>query len=312
LIEQLSTASFAPRSDILLLIVDDGSVLPLENAIGEEFRSAFKCRIITLKRNLGQARAIAIGLASAVNDDLADIVVIMDADGEDNPSDISRLITALGDQDCMTFAVAARRKRSEQLLFRMLYPLYRVLFVLLTGHEIRFGNFSAMPIAAARRLTDMSELWLSLPATMLRSHLRIVMVPTDRGSRLHGESHMNIISLGVLGFSAVAVFAERALMRIILGALAVLGVAAVASLTAVALKVVGMATPGWVTTVLSASVIILISVAILCLVGLFLSILGGVHTVPAPSATYRSHIARVTNFDGSVWSHPGEPNSIPP
>jgi len=96
LIEQLSTASFALASDILLLIVDDGSVPPLENAIGEEFRSAFPCRVVTLKRNLGPARAIAIGLASAVNDDLAGIVVIIDADGEDNPTDISRTHCCIG------------------------------------------------------------------------------------------------------------------------------------------------------------------------------------------------------------------------
>jgi hypothetical protein len=47
---------------------------------------------------------------------------------------------------------------------RISYRLYRLLFLILTGHRIRFGNLSAMPMGVARRLADMSELWLSLPA----------------------------------------------------------------------------------------------------------------------------------------------------
>ena len=74
------------------------------------------------------------------------------------------------------------------------------------------------------------------------------------------------------------------------------------------LKVVGMATPGWVTSVLGTSVVILLGTAVLCFVGLFLSIMGGAHTVPAPSVTYRSFIARIAEFDGASWSKFGDPS----
>jgi len=233
LIEQLGTVFAGQTSDVSLLIVDDGSILPLADSVEAEFKTVLHARVLTLKRNLGHACAIAIGIAHAVHDNLADILVIMDADGEDKPSDLPRLIAALSHQDDMAIVVGERRKRSERLLFRMFYQLYRILFLALTGYRIRFGNLSAMPIAAARRLADMSELWLSLPATILRSHHPILMVPTDRGSRLHGRSHMSIVSLIVFGLSAVAVFVERGLTRIILGAIALVALAAFASATAI-------------------------------------------------------------------------------
>jgi polyisoprenyl-phosphate glycosyltransferase len=301
LIEQLACVFSAQTSKVSLLVVDDGSIPALVNSIGAQFRSGLQIRILTLKRNIGHERAIAIGLATATGDAFVDTVVVMDADGEDNPADVIKLIAALVDRDRMTIAVGERVTRSESLLFRMLYQLYRILFLVLTGHQIRFGSLSAIPIAAARRLADMNELWLSLPATILRSHCPIVMVPTDRGRRFQGQSHMDIVSLMIFGLSAVAVFVERALTRIIAGALALVALAALASTAAIVLKVIGMATPGWVTTVLGTSVVILIGTAILCFVGLFLSIISGAHTIPAPSAVYRSFIARISDFDGTSW-----------
>jgi hypothetical protein len=309
--EQIATIFSARASELLLLIVDDGSVPPLLDSMRSEVMSALQIRVLTLKRNLGHERAIAIGIAAAVRDNLADVVVVMDADGEDKPADVAKLIATLDVRDRMTIAVGERRSRSEPLLFRMFYHVYRILFLALTGHRIRFGNLSAMPITVARRLADMSELWLSLPATILRSHYPIVVVPTDRGRRLRGKSHMSFVSLTVFGLSAIAVFVERALTRIILGALAIVVVAIFASATAITLKLVGMATPGWVTTVLGTSIIVLLGTAILCLVGLFLSIISGAHTVPAPSTTYRSFIARIADFDGSCWSEIGNPSFEP-
>jgi hypothetical protein len=79
-----------------------------------------------------------------VHDNLADILVVMDADGEDRPTDVACLIAALRDADSLAIAVGERRKPSEALMFRMLYQIYRALFFILTGHRIGFGNLCAM------------------------------------------------------------------------------------------------------------------------------------------------------------------------
>src|SRR6516225_6036554 len=109
LIEQLCAVfSDARASEVSLLIVDDGSVPPLVDLIAGQFKSALRGRILTLKRNLGHERAIAIGIAAAAGDDLADILVVMDADGEDKPADVVKLVATIGHRDQTTIAVGER------------------------------------------------------------------------------------------------------------------------------------------------------------------------------------------------------------
>jgi len=113
---------------------------------------------------------------------------------------------------------------------------------------------------------------------------------------------MNFISLIMLGFGAVSTFIESALTRIIFAASGLVAVCVFASTTAIVLKFVGMATPGWTTNVIGVSLILTTAVAILSFVGLALSILAGSQTIPAPSAIYLSFIARTSIFGFSQSS----------
>jgi hypothetical protein len=117
---------------------------------------------------------------------------------------------------------------------------------------------------------------------------------------------MNFVSLITLGFGAVSTFVESALTRIILAASGLVAVCVFASASAIILKLVGMATPGWMTTVIGVSLILTITVAILSFVGLALTILAGSQTIPAPGAIYSSFIVRT-----SIFGVPS-PSSAPP
>src|SRR5262249_37653118 len=147
----------------------------------------------------------------------------------------------------------------------------------LTGHRISFGNFLAMPIVSAQRLVNMSELWVSLPATVLRSRLPIIELPIERGRRYRDTPRMNIGSLVIHAFGTVAAFLDHALARLIMVAGGVVGLCLVASSVAILFKFVGLATPGWMTTVVGTSLILMLGVAILCFLGLTLNLLAGTH-----------------------------------
>jgi polyisoprenyl-phosphate glycosyltransferase len=306
LIKQLDAVLRDRLSDTSLLIVDDGS-LPLAHP---DPAAALSGQMIRLKRNVGHQRAIALGLAYAVENRLADVVVVMDADGEDKPDDVPRLLLQV-EGDASLVAVGHRTKRSEDLTFRTFYQLYRLVFLILTGRRIDFGNFVAMSLDAARRLANMSELWLSLPATLLRSHLPLHLVSTERGRRYYGTSHMNFVSLVIHGLSAVAVFVDRVLTRIILAALALLALCFVASAVAIILKLFGAATPGWLTSVVGISLLILLGTVILCFVSLAISITGGIQAVAPPLAAFQVQIERVTPFGGLAASRPDRRDAIP-
>jgi hypothetical protein len=301
LIEELAR-HLSGRPQVSMLVVDDGSLPPVDVTALTFDHEVLPGQIITLSRNLGHQRAIAIGLAYATVHHLADIIIVMDSDGEDKPSDVPRLLAAVETAAELSIAVAQRMKRSERLIFRAFYQLYRLIFRVLTGHRISFGNFSAMRIGAARRLVNMSELWLSFPATILRSRLPVVEIPTDRGSRYRDQPRMNIVSLVILGFGGVSAFLESALTRMILAASSLIGFCLVASVTATVLKLVGLATPGWVTTVIGVSLILLLGFGILCFIGLALSILAGSHTVQTPTALFESFIVRTASFGSTIPS----------
>ena len=295
----------AGRTAISLLVVDDGSIPNIDLV----HVPLVEGRLITLSRNLGHQKAIAIGLAYAVANNLADVFVVMDVDGEDRPGDVIRLLASLEREPDFSVVVAQRIRRSERLAFRTFYQIYRLLFFLLTGYRISFGNFSAIPVAAARRLVAMNELWVSFPATLIRSRLPLIQLPIKRGKRYNDQSRMNFISLITLGLGAVSTFIESALTRIIFAASGLVAVCVFASITAIVLKLIGMATPGWMTTVIGVSLILMIAVAILSFVGLALTILAGSQTVPAPIAIYSSFIARTSMF-GISQTSTAAPSSV--
>ena len=292
LIDALGRVPAIAAGSAKLIVVDDGS-LPSLQPINTDEACMLDGEIIRLKRNLGHQRAIAIGLSHVVATNEAGRVVVMDGDGEDRPEDVARILDALNGKDMDCIAVGERASRSEGLLFTAFYHLYRILFRVLTGQQIRFGNFLAMTIGSARRLVDMSELWLNLPATVIRSRLPIAPVPTSRGHRYVGTSRMNLVSLVVHGLSAMAVFMERLLTRVILAAagLAVLGLAA--SLIAIAFKIAGLATPGWMTTVVGTSLVVIVMTGALALIGLIGGLAGSVAVTTPPAAGHRQFIAEI-------------------
>lgn len=68
-----------------LLIVDDGSTTTDPDIIPGPCHAIQSATLLTLRRNVGHQRAITIGLAYAEQQGTAQIVVVMDADGEDAP-----------------------------------------------------------------------------------------------------------------------------------------------------------------------------------------------------------------------------------
>jgi polyisoprenyl-phosphate glycosyltransferase len=112
---------------------DDGSTEPRRRNLqaAGPLATLQKVEIVTLATNVGHQRAIAVGLAIATQDEETDAIVIMDADGEDRPQDIPRLIEAARGRDEFV-VVAQRHERTESRAFKILYGLYNLLFTTLT------------------------------------------------------------------------------------------------------------------------------------------------------------------------------------
>jgi hypothetical protein len=236
-------------------------------------------RLVTLRCNLGHQRAIAIGLAELAADSQFAHIAVMDADGEDAPEDLAQLLAEAA-RHPGAIVVARRAQRSEAWWFRLCYALYRLVFVTLTGRTIDFGNFLVLPAERSRRLAYMPECWNHLAAAIVKSRLPIVRLDTRRRPRWNGQSSMSLVSLIVHGFSAVSVFIETVITRLVFFFGATLVGAALTALVATVLRLfTGLAIPGWATTVFGMSAVLFIQSLTVVVVMLF-SVLSSRSAVP--------------------------------
>ncbi len=255
-----------------LIVVDDGSGEPgpdLEALAG----MGLSGEILRLRRNFGHQQAIAAGLCHAVARNSEGPIVIMDGDGEDRPEDMARLLGALADRPGAV-VVAERARRHAPFGFRLFYRLYGATFRALTGRHLGYGNFCALDPATARRLTQMPELNLHLAATVLRSGLPIRRVAIDRGRRYDGRSKMSFVGLTSHGLRSIAVFGETVLTRIVIAAFLLAALGALILAVAFAMKLLGIASPGWTTTVAGVILIVVAQIAMTSLLGLFVILRG--------------------------------------
>jgi glycosyltransferase involved in cell wall biosynthesis len=274
LLKALNAALSGSAVQVSVLVVDDGSTeRPRLSAdlVGGGF-ALRSLDVMHLPFNMGHQRAIALGLAEVAAGVDCDAVLIMDADGEDRPEDVPRLIAAhLSAPD--SIVVAQRTKRSEGLVFKTLYSVYKRIFRVLTGNWIDFGNFSLIPRAALDRLVDMPETWNHLAATYVRTPVPLVTLPTERGSRYRGQSRMNLPNLVFHAICAMSVFADILFARILIGtsALAVFSIALMSVVLGIHLFT-DWSIPGWTSNVVGLLSVFLVQLLILMLGAAFLMV----------------------------------------
>lgn len=254
-----------------LLLVDDGSTVPVPANLGQNSYTAIESiDILSVRRNLGHQRAIAVGLSYIEANRPCHAVVVMDCDGEDDPHDVPTLIKECLANNGQKIIFAARTRRAESLAFRFFYQLYRLTHFLLTGVKVKVGNFSVIPSPVLKRLVAVSDLWNHYAAAVHKARLPMVLVPTRRGMRLEGQSQMNLVALVVHGLSAMAVFGDRIGVRLlivvslgmVLAGGALIGVVIIRLLTSLAI-------PGWATYVSGILLVILTQMLLIILVFAF-------------------------------------------
>jgi len=234
-----------------LVVVDDGSTeapsqLPSDLPRAQPLRSF---RMVRLRANVGHQAAIAAALHHLTETANFDALLVMDSDGEDRASDALRLVDAWR-LNKESIIVARRTKRSESLIFQWLYRLYLLLFRTFTGRSIAFGNFVVIPASLLGRVLSRPELSYHFAATLLRTRLPILGVPTSRGNRFAGSSSMNTPLLVLHAVSAFSVFSDILFARLLITAAVLVLFSAGGIVIAVLLRIfTDLAIPGWTTTV---------------------------------------------------------------
>jgi glycosyltransferase involved in cell wall biosynthesis len=250
-----------------ILLVDDGSATPLPPNLASGSLSSIRAiDVLSLRRNLGHQRAIAVGLSYIEANRPCDAVIVMDCDGEDDPRDVPRLIHECIANHDQKIIFARRTRRSENLVFKLLYYLYRLVHLLLTGVPVRVGNFSIVPASALNRLVAVSELWNHYAAAVHKAKLPMALIPTQRSRRLEGSSRMNLVALVAHGLSAMAVFGDRIGVRLLLVVALGMVIASSGLIAVISVRLfTSLAIPGWATYVTGILLVMLIQMLLVVL-----------------------------------------------
>ena len=233
------------------VVVDDSGGLDPEIL---KLRSLPDVTVVEPPFNLGHQRAIVYGIrrtAPAMSD--GDLVVTLDADGQDRPEDLARVLGPLLSEpaDVRRVALARRTRRRETPAFKSLYLCFTVLFRLLTGFAVRTGNYAAYHGWLARHTLLHPYFDLCYSSTLTSLNLPITFVPCERGNRYAGQSRMSFQKLFIHGLRMLMPFTDRIAIRALVAFTVTFSAGIVLSLTVVTIRLFSHAAiPGWATSTL--------------------------------------------------------------
>tara|TARA_B100000795_G_scaffold8849_1_gene6262 strand:+ start:955 stop:1836 length:882 start_codon:yes stop_codon:yes gene_type:complete len=199
---------------ISVIIVNDSSTE--ERPINKStFNSLKSIKVINMKENKGHARCNAAGLKYINENSDFDLVIPMDADGEDRPEELGPLLCK-GYEHPSKVITANRVKRSEGFIFRFCYLSHKYLTLIFTGQTIKYGNYTCLPKFTVNEMVNDSATWSSFSGSLAKIAKDRESISSVRGKRYFGPSKMSFVNLLKHSLSIIAVFKRTSLIRSII------------------------------------------------------------------------------------------------
>jgi len=170
-----------------IIVVDDGSVDGTYDILRRLKRTAPELRALRFAHNCGQTVAMAAGFAHT----RGEIVVIMDADGQNDPADIPRLLELMGEWDVVC---GWRRKRQDNAIRRISSRIANGVRNRLTHETIHdtgctLKAFRREYLARVKLFEGMHRF---LPTLLRLEGARVTEVPVNHRPRLKGKTKYGI------------------------------------------------------------------------------------------------------------------------
>jgi glycosyltransferase involved in cell wall biosynthesis len=168
------------------IIIDDGSTDGSFEALRDLYERDHRFTVIRFRRNFGQTPAFAAGFDAA----RGDVVVTMDADLQNDPEDIGRLLDAMeeGDYDIVS---GWRQDRKEPLLLRRVPSMLgNKLMTRLTGVSLHDTGCSlkAYRSEVVKNTKLYGNMHRFIPAVASLYGVRVGEIPVRDNPRAHGTS----------------------------------------------------------------------------------------------------------------------------
>ena len=172
-----------------------------------------KLDVLNIDKNLGSQRAIAVALNYLFKHKkkIKHDIIIMDADGQDDPNVIKNLIYTFK-KSYSDIVVVERTNRNEPFWFKFLYLFHKIILFIFTGNHIKFGNFSLISFRKIKNIINSSDLWAAYPAAIVNNLNNIKRIKSERKKRYSGNSKVNLNKLFNHSCRVFSVFKNKILI----------------------------------------------------------------------------------------------------
>lgn len=292
-----------------IVIVNDGSTDRTSAVITEQSQLDHRVRGVHLARNFGHEAAILAGLSEAAGD----AVIVMDADLQDAPSSLPRLIREWRAGADVVYAVRTGRKESAPLRAAM-SAYYRIAGRTMSVDLPRdAGPFSLMDRVVVEELLNMHERGRYFPGLRAFTGFNQVGVQVERGSRFAGTTKYPLVRRTTLALEALMSFSVLPLRAVVVLGL-ISAVLAVMFGIAIVLLVLSGArvVPGWASIMTVVLLLTGIQMLTLGIVGEYVGrVFDEVRRRPSFIIAARSHEGRLVTRRRSVPTQRGGTGSEP-
>ncbi len=199
------------EAEVSVILVNDAST-EKRSGLNINFKKIKLVKILNMKENRVHQRCIAAGLKYICKNENFDRVIVMDGDGEDRPEELNDFFKKAQENPNMTIT-GNRFKRSEGILFKILYEVHKLLTLIFTGKLIKFGNFTCLPRVHVEQLIQKPYSWNSYSSSVVRTIKDRTFISSTRGSRYVLPSKMNFFALVFHSLAIISVFRNLVIIR---------------------------------------------------------------------------------------------------
>ena len=214
LIPKIDQALKNTNEEVNILIVNDGSTKK-NNLSFKKMSSLKKIEVLNLKNNVKAQIAIATGLNFLRKEKFQGGIIVMDADGQDDPEYLVDIIRESKKNPEKTISIN-RSKRENELPFKILYQAYLFLAFLLTFKYLKFGTFSYFHSSSIDRILSTDDVYMAYVGGIAKHFANKKVIYLPRKKRITGESQNNYKSLIYYGLNIISVFRFQALVNSII------------------------------------------------------------------------------------------------
>ena len=188
-----------------IIFVDDGSTDKSRNVLAGIAANDERVKVIFFRRNYGQTAALGAGFKFA----RGEVVVTLDADLQNDPADIPKLLAKMAEG--YDLVNGWRKDRQDKMLSRKIPSMIanRIINKLIEGTNVQLRDFGctlkAYKKGIVKNIHLYGEMHRFIPVFAAWIGVKVAEIPVNHRPRLHGKAKYNLSRVSRVIFDLIVV-----------------------------------------------------------------------------------------------------------